>query len=91
MRRLAGHAGLPEAYAEPGYFGIYEPGYTIGPLHLDNHHVFYNPSVDPAAYCVLIFYPHPTCERNRSRGAAVLTTVPMPPHAARVQSRSWCT
>ena len=31
-------AGVPTDHIEAGYFGIYHPGCSMGPLHLDNHH-----------------------------------------------------
>jgi len=42
-RRLAALSGLPETHIEEGYFSIYNSGYKMESLHLDNHHVLMEP------------------------------------------------
>ena len=42
-KRLAALSGLPEAHLEEGYFSIYNSGYRLESLHLDNHHVLMEP------------------------------------------------
>lgn len=41
--RLAVLSGLPETHIEEGYFSIYNEGYKLDHLHLDNHHALFSP------------------------------------------------
>jgi len=43
-RRLAALSGLPESNVEEGYFGVYNTGFTMDSLHMDNHHLFFTPA-----------------------------------------------
>jgi len=42
-KRLSLLTGFPETHIEEGYFSVYNSGYRMKSLHLDNHHALFNP------------------------------------------------